>query len=82
MLGDVQNFLYDINFLYEILRLAIDPNYEVSNSRTMPFFETADLLSRGSAPRREPQANVTIDIHIVINLNMALATELSLEQLL
>jgi hypothetical protein len=28
MLADVENFLYDLNLLYEILRLAIDPRYE------------------------------------------------------
>jgi hypothetical protein len=75
MLGDVQNFLYDINFLYEILRLAIDPNYEGFKFSHNAFFRNGRPLKPEDRLHIESlKLTSPIDIHIVINLNMALAT--------
>lgn len=74
MLADVENFLYDLNFLYEIVRLAADPQYErfrfshnVFYRRGRPL-EDEDRLHVESLTLASP-----IDIHLVVNLNLGLA---------
>jgi hypothetical protein len=74
MLADVENFLYDLNFLYEILRLAADPQYERFRFSHNVFFR------RGRPLEDEDRLHVErltiaspIDIHLVVNLNVGLA---------
>jgi hypothetical protein len=73
--ADVQNFLYDLNFLYEVTRLAIDPHYAEFDFSPAVYFRLGRPLlleHRLHAERLSLQSPIQIDLVINVNIGKVL----------